>query len=80
MKDKKFLVLCGLGVVWVIMFIAMLCGAKIHPRVEMMVYAVCVGWFAYWTISSIINIFRKPPAQPTKTETNANEQDTQGSE
>ena len=77
MKDKKFLVLCGLGLVWLVMFIAMIFGAKIHPRVEVMVYVLCVCWFAYWTISTVRDYFRKdvPPATPTQptqpTQTNA---------
>jgi len=70
MKDKKFLVLCGLGLVWLVMFIAMLCGAKIHPRVEILVYVLCVGWFAYWTLSTVRSYFRKDdaPAAPTTPE------------
>lgn len=72
MKDKKFLVLCLLGLAWISMFVAMLFGAKIHPRVEALVYVICIGWFAYWTISFIRS---KPeqPKEPTKDETpNAN--------
>jgi Ca2+/Na+ antiporter len=79
MKDKKFLVLCGLGIVWLAMFVAMLCGAKIHPRVEIMVYVLCVCWFAYWTISTVRDYFRKetPPATPTQpTQTNAKSKKT----
>jgi hypothetical protein len=71
MKDKKFLVLCILGLVWLVMFIAMLFGAKIHPRVEIMVYVVCVLWFAYWTVSAVKDYFRKP------TNTNENGNTTQ---
>lgn len=80
MKDKKFLVLCGLGLVWLVMFISMLGGAKIHPRVEIMVYAICVIWFAYWTISTVRDYFRKPTApttpKPTEEATNANSEKT----
>lgn len=70
MKDRKFLVLCGLGLVWLVMFISMLAGAKIHPRVEIMVYAVCVIWFAYWTISTVRACLRKPSAPPSEKKSN----------
>ena len=86
MKDKKFLVLCMLGLVWLAMFVAMLFGAKIHPRVEIMVYVICVLWFAYWTISAVRDYFRKdiptqPPQEPTETNThNGNSTKTPKSE
>lgn len=83
MKDKKFLVLCILGLVWLVMFIAMLFGAKIHPRVEIMVYVICVLWFAYWTISTVKDYFRSPtqPQQPSEPNThNGNSTQTPDSE
>ena len=88
MKDNKFLVLCALGAIWLLMFVAMLFGAKIHPRVEIMIYAICVGWFAYWTASTIWDYIRKgtpptPVAPPTPTVTtkpNANSKKTPKSE
>ena len=65
MKDKKFLVLCGLGVVWLAMFIGMLSGARINPRLEVLVWVICLSWFAYWTISTVRDYFRKPTPPPT---------------
>ncbi len=68
MKDKKFLVLCGLGVIWLLTLIATLCGAKINPRLEILIWVICVSWFAYWTISTVRDYFRKdaPPTAPTQ--------------
>lgn len=87
MKDKKFAVLCGLGVVWLAMFIGMLCGARINPRLEILVWVICVGWFAYWTISTVREYFRKetPPTEtPTQpiatTQSNAKSKKTPKSE
>jgi len=78
MKDKKFVVLCVLGIVWLFLFVAMLFGAKVHPRVEQLVSILCLGWFAFWTIS-YIRIKPVQPTQPTpteKAETNANSTET----
>ena len=47
--------MCVLGIVWVLIFGAMLLGAKIHPRVELLVTFLCVGWFAFWTLSMLFN-------------------------
>ena len=71
MKDKKFTILCILGAIWLVMFIAMLCGARINPRIEALVAFLCVGWFAFWTLSTVKAYFFKndappiPPTQPT---------------
>lgn len=70
MKDKKFVVMCVLGVVWLLIFVATCFGEKIHPRVEQLVTFLCVGWFAYWTLSTL---FGKDKTKPTETQnTNAN--------
>lgn len=52
MKDKKFTVLCVLGAAWLIVFIGMMFGMKINPKVEQLITFLCVGWFAFWTLSS----------------------------
>lgn len=53
MKDKKFTVMIALGAIWVVLFIALMFGAKIHPRVEQLVTFLCVAWFTFWTLSII---------------------------
>jgi len=60
MKDKKFAILCVLGSIWALIFVSMLFGAKIPPRVEQMVTVICIVWFAYWTISFLR---KKPDAE-----------------
>jgi len=57
--------MCGLGAIWLIMLIAMITGvAKINPRVEILVWAICIGWFAYWTISYVWSKPSTPEVQP----------------
>lgn len=74
MKDKKFVVMCVLGVTWLCIFVATCFGEKIHPRVEQLVTFLCVGWFAYWTLSTL---FGKNTNKPTESETpNANAKKT----
>jgi len=70
--NNKFKVMCGLGAVWLIMLIAMVTGvAKIHPRVEILVWAICIGWFAYWTISYVWSKPSTPEVvQPEQPKTN----------
>jgi len=54
MKDKKFLVLCWLGVVWLAIFVLTATHSiKLNPRIEYLVLILLVGWFAYWTFSFI---------------------------
>lgn len=62
MKDKKFAVLCILGVIWLLLFIAVGEGIRPLRNVWYMVSAIGIGWFAYWTISFI----RSKPEQPTQ--------------
>jgi len=68
--NKKFKVMCGLGAVWAMMLALMCTGEARFPRpVIYMVSALCVGWFAYWTLTYM---WRKPstpevqPEQPTE--------------
>jgi hypothetical protein len=67
-EQKRFKILVGLGIVWLVIFIAMLLGLKINPRVELLVTAICLSWFAYWTVSMLWN--KKPkveqPEQPVE--------------
>lgn len=54
MKDKKFLVMVILGVVWLALLIGMFTGEyRVNPRIEYLVTFLCVGWFAYWTLTTI---------------------------
>jgi len=66
MKDNKFTVMCILGATWFAIFIATLCGERIHPRVEQMVTFLCVGWFAYWTLTSLFGKEQKPETETTE--------------
>lgn len=65
MKDKKFVVFCILGIAWLAIFVATLFGAKIHPRMEVVVAVLCVGWFAYWTLSTLFGT-TEIKIEPTK--------------
>lgn len=76
MKDKKFAVLCGLGLVWLLIFVAMLFGAKVNPRVEQLITVLCLGWFAFWTVSFI----RNKPTQPSTENDNGKTKENSGSE
>lgn len=67
MKDKKFVVLCVLAVVWIAIFVAMIFGARIHPRVEQMITVLLVGWVAFWTLSFV---FSKKQTNPIETNKN----------
>jgi len=59
MKDKKFRVMCILGIVWALLFlVTMRVKAPMLEGVEVLVSFTCVAWFAYWTLSSI---FGKTP-------------------
>lgn len=51
MRDNKFDILVVLGSLWLAIFIAMVFGVRISPRIEQVVTLVCIIWFAYWTIS-----------------------------
>lgn len=55
MKDKKFGILCILGIIWLLIFILMIFGIKIHPRIEQLITIFCVLWFGYWTFSYIFS-------------------------
>lgn len=79
MKDNKFTVLCCLGLVWLVVFVAMLFGAKIHPRFELVISLICAGWFIYWTLSVVVDYIKTLPdqstKQPTETKTETNEKE-----
>jgi len=83
MKDKKYTVLFILGAIWLVLFVAMIFGARINPRIEQVVAFLCVGWFAYLTISTVKDMFRKDDTsgsttkQPTeKTQANGKSKKT----
>lgn len=77
MKDKKFLVLCGLGLAWLLIFVAMLFGAKVNPRIEQLITILCLGWFAFWSISLILTASKRP--QPPTKNDNAKTPENSGS-
>lgn len=53
-EKNKFNVLCGLAAVWVILLIAIGVGHLAQLRnVWMFISLLCVGWFAYWTVTFI---------------------------
>lgn len=56
MKDKKFLVMCILLGIWLLLLIGLFTGeGRVNPRVEYLVTFLCVGWFAYWSLSTLRN-------------------------
>lgn len=71
MKDKKFVTVCVLMGIWIAIFVAMLFGVRIHPRVEQLVTVLLIGWVAFWTLSIV---FSKNQTNPI--ETNKNESPT----
>ena len=69
MKDKKFLILCVIGSIWLIIFLGLLAGVRlVNPRVEELITFLGLGWFFYWTISVIRE---KPTEKTTSNNTNA---------
>lgn len=74
MKDKKFVILCILGVIWAAIFFGIIAGVRfVNPRLEELISFLLLGWFFYWTISIIRN-------KPSTTETNAPEKEKSKSE
>lgn len=61
MKDKKFRVMLTLLAIWLALFIAGLF-KDVNPRLEIIVLLICIGWFAYWTISTIVGSIGKKPS------------------
>jgi hypothetical protein len=61
-----------LGATWLAIFVAMLFGVKIHPRVEQLVTFLCVGWFAYWTLSYLFGNKSETKTEPEKESVPAN--------
>ena len=54
MKDKKFRILVWLVVAWAGMFLlTMKVKSPRLEQVDLLILFVCLGWFAYWTISTI---------------------------
>lgn len=69
MKDKKFVVMCVLLAVWIALFIGMVTGEfKVHPRVEYLITFLCIGWFAYWTLSSVREYVREQKTNVSQTD------------
>jgi hypothetical protein len=54
MKDRKFRILCILGIVWALLFlITMRVKAPMLEGVEVVVTFSAIAWFFYWTLSAI---------------------------
>lgn len=66
MKDKKFAVLCVMGAIWLVIVMAMFFGLRINRNFLIMLTLVPIGWFAYWTLSTVRNLTRKTstPSEP----------------
>lgn len=74
MKDKKFLVLCILAGVWLLVFVGLLAGVRLtNPKVEELISFVVLAWFAYWTFSLVRN-------KPSKIEKDASKEEKSKSE
>lgn len=66
--------MCILGVVWILLLLGMFTGeCRVNPRIEYLVTFLCIGWFAYWTLSTVRGYLKKDaspvppvPPQPTK--------------
>lgn len=83
MKDNKFAVFCILIMMWISLFIGAMFGMKIHPRFEQLITALCVVWFAYWSLS-IVKCYKKTSTNETKNKpednnSNANTEKTKNS-
>ena len=64
MQDKKFRILCYIGIVWAVLFlITMRVKAPMLEGVEIAVTLAAIVWFFYWTLS-MIRWAKKP--EPTK--------------
>lgn len=54
MKDKKFLILIVLAIAWIVLFLGAAFGdVRVSPSVERLLTFIVLGWFAYWTISTL---------------------------
>lgn len=62
--------MCILFVVWITLFLGMITGEfRVNPRVEYLISFICIGWFAYWTISAVRECARKETQNTSQTET-----------
>jgi hypothetical protein len=77
MKDKKFRILCILGIVWATLFlITMKVKAPMLEGVEMVVSFSAIAWFAYWTLSTI-RWAKKPEPKQESEQPNASNKEKQ---
>jgi len=63
MKDKKFLILIVLVAIWLVLFLGLLFGMKVNPRLEEALPFLILGWGTYWTLSFL---FSKKPTDNSK--------------
>jgi hypothetical protein len=60
MEDKKFKVLLYLGGIWLFLFaVAMKVKSPRLEQFDILIAFICVGWFAYWTLSSLWQYYKK---------------------
>jgi hypothetical protein len=60
MKDKNFKIMMYLGLAWLAGFILTLAlKAPFLRGVEELITVLCVGWFAYWTLSEVRSFFKR---------------------
>ncbi len=63
MQDKKLKILLYIGAVWAVLFLVTLrVKAPMLEGVEFVVLFAALCWFAYWTLSTILGVWKpKPP-------------------
>jgi hypothetical protein len=76
MKNKKFLILGGLVLVWVSLYVGLVLDMRINPRIEELVTAILVLWFAIVTVSVIKNNIKQNGDSKEKTNGEDNITDT----
>lgn len=76
MTDKKFRILCIIGIVWAVLFlITMRVKAPMLEGVEIAVMLAAIVWFFYWTLSAIRWVKKPEPTKESET-SNASEKKT----
>lgn len=65
--------MCVLGGIWLVLLLGISVGERFaNPRLEGLVAFVCIGWFAYWSLSSLRSVWPKKdkPTEVKSTDTN----------
>ena len=67
MKDKKFLILIVLAIVWLLLFFGTVLGdVKLSPNVERFLTVILLAWGGYWTLSTVFWAKKDEPTKPTE--------------